>query len=174
MKIVVIGGSGLIGSKLVSDLRSRGHEVLAASPDSGVNTITDEGLAEALVDTQVVVDVSNSPSFEDKAVMEFFQTSGRNLIAAETMNVITACPSQQRRRVSARRGTVSEDALSTRSCAKPLLLTPRRRRVPISYTTRRWAGIRPKRRSDSVTRSPTPHHAANAPIRANILRGEQS
>ena len=83
MKIVVIGGSGLIGSKLVSNLRNRGHEVLAASPDSGVNTITGEGLAEALAGTQVVVDVSNSPSFEDKAVMEFFQTSGRNLIAAE-------------------------------------------------------------------------------------------
>ena len=69
MKIVVIGGSGLIGSKLVSNLRNRGHQVLAASPDSGVNTITGEGLAEALAGTQVVVDVSNSPSFEDKAVM---------------------------------------------------------------------------------------------------------
>jgi len=67
MKIVVIGGSGLIGSKLVNNLRNRGHEVLAASPDSGVNTITGEGLAEALAGTQVVVDVSTSPSFEDKA-----------------------------------------------------------------------------------------------------------
>jgi uncharacterized protein YbjT (DUF2867 family) len=83
MKIVVIGGTGLIGSKLVSTLRHRGHEVLAASPDSGVNTITGEGLAEALAGAQVVVDVSNSPSFEDKAVMEFFQTSCRNLLAAE-------------------------------------------------------------------------------------------
>ncbi|RST48876.1 SDR family oxidoreductase [Variovorax sp. MHTC-1] len=83
MKIVVIGGSGLIGSKLVNNLRALGHEVVAASPASGVNTITGEGLAEVLAATQVVVDVANSPSFEDKAVLEFFQTSGRNLLAAE-------------------------------------------------------------------------------------------
>jgi len=83
MKIVVIGGSGLIGSKLVSQLRERGHEVVAASPASGVNTITGEGLAEALAGAEVVVDVANSPSFEDKAVLEFFETSGRNLLAAE-------------------------------------------------------------------------------------------
>jgi uncharacterized protein YbjT (DUF2867 family) len=82
MKIVVIGGSGLIGSKLVSTLRHRGHEVLAASPDSGVNTLTGEGLAEALAGAQVVVDVSNSPSFEDAAVLKFFQTSTGNLLAA--------------------------------------------------------------------------------------------
>jgi uncharacterized protein YbjT (DUF2867 family) len=84
MKIVVIGGSGLIGSKLVSLLRARNHEVIAASPASGVNTLTGEGLAEALRGAQVVVDVANSPSFEDRAVLEFFQTSGRNLLAAET------------------------------------------------------------------------------------------
>jgi uncharacterized protein YbjT (DUF2867 family) len=83
MKIVVIGGSGLIGSKLVPLLRQRGQEVLAASPDSGVNTLTGAGLAEALAGAQVTVDVANSPSFEDAAVMEFFQTSGRNLLAAE-------------------------------------------------------------------------------------------
>ena len=83
MKIVVIGGTGLIGSKLVNNLRQRGHEVLAASPDSGVNTITGEGLAEAFAGAQVVVDVSNSPSFEDAAVLKFFETSGRNLLAAE-------------------------------------------------------------------------------------------
>ena len=83
MKIVVIGGSGLIGSKLVGLLRDKGHEVLAASPNSGVNTITREGLAEALSGANIVVDVANSPSFEDKPVMEFFQTSGRNLLAAE-------------------------------------------------------------------------------------------
>jgi uncharacterized protein YbjT (DUF2867 family) len=83
MKIVVIGGSGLIGTKLVNRLREAGHEVLAGSPDSGVNTITGEGLAEALMDAAVVVDVANSPSFEDRAVMKFFQTSGRNLLAAE-------------------------------------------------------------------------------------------
>jgi uncharacterized protein YbjT (DUF2867 family) len=83
MKIVVIGGSGLIGSKLVGLLRAKGHEVLAASPNSGVNTITREGLAEALSGANVVVDVANSPSFEDKAVLEFFETAGRNLLAAE-------------------------------------------------------------------------------------------
>jgi len=83
MKIVVIGGTGLIGSKLVAQLRQRGQEVLAASPNSGVNTLTGEGLAEALVGVQVVVDVANSPSFEDTAVMKFFQTSGRNLLSAE-------------------------------------------------------------------------------------------
>jgi len=83
MKIVVIGGSGLIGTKLVNNLRQQGHEVVAASPSSGVNTITGEGLAEALAGAQVVVDVANSPSWEDKAVLEFFETSGRNLLAAE-------------------------------------------------------------------------------------------
>jgi len=84
MKIVVIGGSGLIGTKLVRRLRHKGHEVLAASPDTGVNTITGAGLATALSGAQVVVDVANSPSFEDKAVLAFFETSGRNLLAAET------------------------------------------------------------------------------------------
>jgi uncharacterized protein YbjT (DUF2867 family) len=85
MKIVVIGGSGLIGTKVVSRLRQKGHEVVAASPNSGVNTITGEGLAQALAGAQVVVDLANSPSFEDQAVMEFFQTSGRNLLAAEAV-----------------------------------------------------------------------------------------
>lgn len=83
MKIVVIGGSGLIGSKLVDLLRKRGNEVVAASPNSGVNTLTGEGLAEALAGAGVVVDVANSPSFDDAAVMDFFQTAGRNLLAAE-------------------------------------------------------------------------------------------
>src|ERR671919_316467 len=83
MKIVVIGGSGLIGTKLVSKLRELGHEALAASPSSGVNTITGEGLAKALARADVVVDVTNSPSFEDKAVLEFFETSTRNILAAE-------------------------------------------------------------------------------------------
>lgn len=83
MKIVVIGGSGLIGSKVVEQLQQKGHEVIAASPNTGINTITGEGLSEALKGTQVVVDLANSPSFEEKAVMEFFQTSGRNLLGAE-------------------------------------------------------------------------------------------
>lgn len=82
MKIVVIGGSGLIGSKLVMQLRAAGHEALAASPASGVNAVTGEGLAEALSGADVVVDVANAPSFEDRAVMAFFQTAGRNLRAA--------------------------------------------------------------------------------------------
>jgi uncharacterized protein YbjT (DUF2867 family) len=83
MKIVVIGGSGLIGSKLVNKLRGHGHEVVAASPNSGVNTLTGEGLAEALKGASVAVDVSNSPSWEDAAVLNFFETSTRNLLACE-------------------------------------------------------------------------------------------
>ena len=83
MKIVIIGGTELIGSKLVPKLEEHGHEATAASPDTGVNTLTGEGLAEALEGAQVVVDVSNSPSFEDAAVLEFFDTSTRNLLAAE-------------------------------------------------------------------------------------------
>jgi uncharacterized protein YbjT (DUF2867 family) len=83
MKLVVIGGSGLIGSKLVTKLRDHGHEAIPASPDSGVDTLTGEGLAEALEGAAVVVDVSNSPSFEEAAVLEFFETSTRNLLDAE-------------------------------------------------------------------------------------------
>src|SRR6266566_1250446 len=83
MKIVVIGGTGLIGSKTVAILRQGGHEVVAASPNTGVNTITGQGLKEAMAGTQVVIDLANSPSFEDRAVLEFFVTSGRNLLAAE-------------------------------------------------------------------------------------------
>ena len=82
MKIVIIGGTGLIGAKTVDRLRRRGHEVIAASPDSGVDTISGKGVAEALVGAQVVVDLANSPSFEDEAVLKFFETSGRNLLAA--------------------------------------------------------------------------------------------
>src|SRR5690606_2227209 len=85
MKIVIIGGTGLIGSKLTEKLRELGHEVIPASPASGVNTITGEGLADVLEGADTVVDVANSPSFEDKAVMEFFETSGRNLLAAEAV-----------------------------------------------------------------------------------------
>src|SRR5215207_8098625 len=83
MKFVVIGGTGLIGKKLIPLLRERGHEAVSASPSSGVNTLTGEGLAEALAGAQVVVDVTNSPSFEDRAVLEFFETSTRNILAAE-------------------------------------------------------------------------------------------
>jgi len=83
MKIVVIGGTGLIGSKLVDDLRTRGHDVLAAAPNTGVNTLTGEGLPEALSSAHVVVDVSNAPSWEDAAVLEFFETSTRNVLDAE-------------------------------------------------------------------------------------------
>jgi uncharacterized protein YbjT (DUF2867 family) len=83
MKIVVIGGSGLVGKKTVMNLRQQGHEVVAASPSSGVNTVTGEGLAQALTGAQVVVDVANAPSWEDNAVLAFFETSGRNLLAGE-------------------------------------------------------------------------------------------
>jgi uncharacterized protein YbjT (DUF2867 family) len=83
MKVVVIGGTGLIGSKTVAILRQGGHEVVAASPQSGINTITGEGLKEAMANAQVVLDLANSPSFEDEAVLKFFETSGRNLLSAE-------------------------------------------------------------------------------------------
>lgn len=83
MKILVIGGTGLIGSKLVKILAQRGHEAIAASPATGVDTVTGAGLVDALAGVEVVVDVANSPSFEDRAVLEFFETSGRNLLAAE-------------------------------------------------------------------------------------------
>ncbi len=85
MKIVVIGGTGLIGTKLVNNLRQQGHEVVAASPSQGINSVTGEGLAAALAGAQGVVDVTNSPSWEDKAVLEFFESSTRNLLAAEAV-----------------------------------------------------------------------------------------
>ena len=85
MKIVVVGGTGLIGSKLVTKLGEHGHEMVAASPNTGVNTLTGEGLADALAGASVVIDVSNSPSFEASAVMRFFETSTRNLLAAEAV-----------------------------------------------------------------------------------------
>ena len=83
MKIVVIGGTGLIGSKVASNLRQKGHEIVAAAPSTGVNTITGAGLAEALAGAQIVIDVANAPDFSDEAVMTFFNTSGRNLMTAE-------------------------------------------------------------------------------------------
>jgi uncharacterized protein YbjT (DUF2867 family) len=85
MKIVVIGGTGLIGSKVIEKLKQDGHDAIAATPKTGVNTITGEGLKEAVAGAQVVIDLANSPSFEDKAVLEFFETSGRNLLAAEAV-----------------------------------------------------------------------------------------
>src|SRR5215475_12407119 len=83
MKIVVIGGTGLIGSKIVEKLKQKDHEAIAAAPSTGVNTITGEGLAKVLTGAEVVIDVANSPSFEDRASMDFFQTAGKNLTAAE-------------------------------------------------------------------------------------------
>src|SRR6266404_7507458 len=82
MKIVVIGGTGLIGSKVVEKLKQKGHEAIAAAPNTGVNTLTGEGLTEALAGADVVVDVANSPSFDDQPAMDFFQTAGKNLTAA--------------------------------------------------------------------------------------------
>ena len=84
MKIVVIGGTGLIGSKVVENLKQKGHEAIAAAPNTGVDTITGEGLKEVMAGAQAMIDLENSPSFEDKAVLEFFETAGRNLLAAET------------------------------------------------------------------------------------------
>src|SRR5579871_3121082 len=84
MKIVVIGGTGLIGSKVVEQLKARGQEAIPAAPNTGVNTITGEGLAEALKGASVVIDVSNAPSWEDNAVLKFFETSTRNLVTQET------------------------------------------------------------------------------------------
>ena len=98
MKIVVIGGTGLIGSKTVAILRQRGHEVVAGAPESGVNTITGEGLKEVLAGAEVVVDLANSPSFEDKAVLEFFETSERHLLPAEAKrasDIMSRYPSSQ-------------------------------------------------------------------------------
>jgi len=89
MKIVVIGGTGLIGSKVVSKLSEHGHQAIAASPNSGVNTLTGEGLTEVLVGADIVIDVSNSPSFADDAVMDFFTTSTTNLLAAERVAGVT-------------------------------------------------------------------------------------
>jgi uncharacterized protein YbjT (DUF2867 family) len=88
MKVVVIGGTGLIGSKLVKKLRDVGHDALAASPDTGVNTLTGEGLAEALEGAEVVVDVANAPVWDDAAVLDFFQTSSRNVLAAEIASAV--------------------------------------------------------------------------------------
>ena len=85
MRIVVIGGTGLIGSKVVAELKQKGHDAVAAAPSTGVNTVTGEGLKEAMAGAQVVIDLANSPSFEDKAVLEFFETCGRNLRAAEAV-----------------------------------------------------------------------------------------
>jgi hypothetical protein len=121
MKIVVIGGTGLIGSKTVAMLRQGGHEVLAASPNTGVNTITGEGLTEAMAGTQVVVDLANSPSFEDRAVLEFFETSGRNLLAAEA-----AAGVRHHVALSARPSSWISSAAS-----------------PIQVRTATWSGFRP-------------------------------
>ena len=90
MKVVILGGTGLIGSKIVNILRAAGHEVVAASPSTGINSITGEGLPQALTGAHVVIDVTNAPSWEDKAVLEFFETSTRNVLAAEAMVVVYA------------------------------------------------------------------------------------
>jgi uncharacterized protein YbjT (DUF2867 family) len=115
-KIVVIGGTGLIGSKVVARLAEHGHEAIAASPKSGVNTLTGEGLAEVLSGAQVVVDVSNSPSFEDKAALDFFTTSTGNLLAAERRPVwaiMLRCPSSAQN--VCRRAVTSERSWRRRS-----------------------------------------------------------
>ena len=110
MKIVILGGTGLIGSKVVNLLRADGHEVVAASPSQGINSITGEGLTEALTGAQAVVDVTNSPSFEDKAVLEFFETSTRNVLAAETKTGVLP----PRRALCRRQRTASRERILAR------------------------------------------------------------
>jgi uncharacterized protein YbjT (DUF2867 family) len=108
MKIVVIGGTGLIGSHTVESLKQRGHDAVAAAPNTGVDTITGKGLAEALSGSVAVVDVSNSPSFEDQAAMDFFQTAGRNIAAAETAaGVAHMSPSRWSAPTGCRRAAIS-------------------------------------------------------------------
>jgi NAD(P)-dependent dehydrogenase (short-subunit alcohol dehydrogenase family) len=166
MKIVVIGGSGLIGRKLVDRLRQRGHEAIAASPASGVDTMSGQGLAEALAGAQVVVDVANSPSFQDEAVLKFFQTSGRNILAAElgasvqhhlalSHRGVAAMPApcSLNPLLTARRNegdgcqlveaAVIGRALSTRSCTGQPTSARCPRVRPIRCTTRRRAGRQP-------------------------------
>jgi uncharacterized protein YbjT (DUF2867 family) len=132
MKIVIIGGTGLIGSKLVPLLRSRGHELLQASPSRGVNAVTGEGLQPALAGADIVVDVSNSPSFEDKAVLHFFETGTRNLIAAAKQAGVRHCVAPSvvgtdrpegsgyfRAKLAADRGFLGEPANGIREVAGP-------------------------------------------------------
>ncbi len=155
MKIVVIGGTGLIGSKVVQKLKAKGHEAIAAAPNTGVNTITGEGLIEALRGAQVVVDVANSPSFEDQAAMDFFQTAGKNLAQAEIANGREA----SRRAVRGRHRAAAEQRLlpgearpgshdqgarpfptrsctprsSSSSCAASRNRAPRRQGAPVAF-----------------------------------------
>ena len=167
MKIVVIGGTGLIGSKLVNKLREMGHEAVAASPNTGVNTITGAGLREALAGARVVVDVSNSPSFEEKAVMEFFTTSTRNLLAAEktpAWAITWRCPSSaptgcSKAVTSARRWRRRTSSRSrrfpTRSCARRSSSSSSRASRPKARTARAFAPhLRSSSRSCRMTSSP--------------------
>jgi uncharacterized protein YbjT (DUF2867 family) len=145
MKIVVIGGSGLIGSKLVNTLRERGHDALAASPSTGVNSITREGLAEAMDGADVVVDVANAPSWEDQAVLDFFETSSRNLLAAEALpGFVIMLPCWSRRRaapIPAISAKVAQEALIKASMPYTIL---RARSSPVTggiVSRSRWREI---------------------------------
>ena len=179
MKIVVVGGSGLIGTKVVNGLRGRGHEVMSASLQSGVNTITGDGLAPALADAQVVIDVTNAPSFEDAAVMDFFTTSTRNLLAAEADAGVSAsrCALHRRDRPTARQrllpregrpgavdrrsprlrtrssGRRSSSSSSTASPTKPPTATPSTWHPYSSNPSRPTTSPRPCARSPSSRRS---------------------
>ena len=154
MKIVVIGGSGLIGSKLVEKLREAGHDPLATSPDSGIDTLTGEGLAEALEAAEVVVDVSNAPDWSDAAVLEFFLTSTRNILAAEVaagvshhvaLSVVgtdrlldsgTSGPSSPRRKRSRRRRSRTRSS-ARRSSSSSLAASPIRTATARRFVYRR-------------------------------------
>ena len=146
MKIAVIGGTGLIGSKLVAKLREAGHEPIAASPDTGVDTLTGEGLADALEGAQVVVDVSNAPAWDDAAVMDFFQTSSHNILAAETAAGVSHHVALS---------VVGTDRL--RTAATSVRSSPRKRRSrPRPSPTRSSARRSSSSSSDaSLTRAPT-------------------
>lgn len=159
MKIVVIGGTGLIGTKVVNNLRQTGHEVVAASPSSGVNTLTGEGLDDALAGTAIVVDVANSPSFEDSAVLHFFQTAGRNLLAAEQKagvrhHVALSVVGTDRMLASGYfRGKMAQENLITASS-----ILHDRSRYPVFRIRRRHRARQHRWTDDSTLDGPSPTH----------------
>ena len=169
MKIVVIGGTGLIGSKTVAILRQGDHEVVAASPKSGINTITGEGVKEAVANVQVVIDLANSPSLEDKAVLEFFEISGRNLLPAEAAAGVSEIVARYLKAVGDQRLMPRDDAaarmarsaqkIGTRGPLGPLrgpgpARAFARRAEPLALQRPRTAAGMPRRRGRRTARRP--------------------
>jgi uncharacterized protein YbjT (DUF2867 family) len=180
-KVVVIGGTGLIGSKVVARLAEHGHEVIAASPKSGVNTLTGEGLAEVLSGAQVVVDVSNSPSFEDKAVLDFFTTSTSNLLAAEKTagvghHVALSVVGTERlsesgyfRAKMTQEKLTGDSASPLRSCMRPSSSSSSRASPTPQPTATRFAFRTRSSNPSQLTRSPARlHTAVGEPINGSI------